>query len=450
MTVQMTLPASQAPAASFWVLHDPIPHVECSQHGSPAVARINQSLCVVYPRSSDQNLCWTLMTQGSWTQPVPVVGDSAPALSPVLARTMTGLLLVWQQNGSHEIYSSHFDGARSSWGPKAHVSTGSGAPLLSSTVPALVSFGSRVLMVGVSVDGSQAIWYSLFNGTSWSDKKLALGQTDRTPALVFLEDDDTVVMTWTSPNGSLKSAEYQAKHDEWLPWADVLGPKNTYDRPVLANYYERPLMVWNDSNPNVSDMWYSFYDGTKWMGAERISDSRRQPGTQPAVAGLDDKIYLVWTRKDRQLSYATAQTIQRTVDFGTASTELSFDLIREEWIHRTFIKKSDGTYARGKLDYPKNGGGDITLTIGNGEPSPDYSLNNVVVSFENNALVELARYQGDLSSGEWRVTLPGQILQGTAGTIHVFAEWKNSNTGTSLAKVAPPLEDPVIIVNVGN
>lgn len=394
-------------------------------------------------RVRDAAGCWS--GQGILTGAKPHC-SSAPALTA----TPEGLLLIWRQEDG-ALYSSLFDGT--SWSGQQPVSSASGANFQSSTVPALVSFGKKALLVGT--DKTKNFWYSVRQGTTWSPKRPALDSlggtpplalTEKPPALVFLEDDDKVVMTWMYSDGSLCTTQYLTESDSWQQTASpVLGPGSTYDGPAMTLFYGRPLMVWKDVNAHSYRMWCRFYDGYTWAPTYPVPKVQIDSQTEPAATYLGDKVYLLWVCNDTgELAYCSAPTIGATDEFGQDPGSIVFSVCHNDMAHRTFIQQDGNTYLRGRFNRPANSQKPVTISISNGSAA-DHSIQKITALFNDTPLV-ISVITVASAPPQWRVTLPAELICPSGGTLHINVTWLEHMSGRPFENP----DDPVIIVNVGN
>lgn len=150
---------------------------------------------------------------------------------------------------------------------------------------------------------SGAIYYSRWNGTSWSREHTKISGFDqqgcREPAIAVGVDRLPHVI-WSGLNGNLREIRY-ARFDgtAWTkPKTISTGADDNYDAvsPDLAvdKINGHLYAVWQGGNDSYP--YFAEYHGNGWTKATRLSS---QAGVRPrVVTGYDGSIHVVWLHKD--------------------------------------------------------------------------------------------------------------------------------------------------------
>ena len=192
---------------------------------------------------------------------------------PALAAYKDKLYMAWKGKDNENIYYSYYPYYNSSivlghktvlpgWETPKQVPNG-----LTSNGPALAAYDNKLYMVWKALGNDEQIWYSVFDGTKWSEPKRPEGGawSARRPALAVYKNK--LYMAWRGMGDDfhLWFTKFDNINKKWLPQKEVF-PKKNYGGshgPALAADGYRLTMVWKGN----TEIWFSEFDGT-YEGAE--------------------------------------------------------------------------------------------------------------------------------------------------------------------------------------
>jgi hypothetical protein len=224
----------------------------------------------------------------AWTAPVTIPGSSSIG-SPALAEFNGKLYAAWTGSGGsgvvHVWYSS-FNGT--TWTKPAKVPS---ALTIQYSTPALGVYNGALFFAWVSsATPNQQLWYSSFNGTTWAHQKkvpsgLTRGGTGGSLAayngklyLGFEGTGTTSKIWYTAFNGT-----------SWTATTTIPSVTNAFS-PGLAVYNGALYASWDDQTSR--EIVYTAYNGTSWTSPASLASSSVFDG--PALAAIGGILYDAW------------------------------------------------------------------------------------------------------------------------------------------------------------
>ena len=202
--------------------------------------------------------------------------------------------------------------------------------------PALAAF-KEVLYLAYKGSGTDTnIWYSVYNGNSWSTPPTCFAQIDpggyrRTtsdrPALALY--GDKLYMAWKRSDDAQIWFSCTSNGLTWtIP--KYTGGNSTHG-PALAVFDEKLYMAWKGSADRF--IWYAAYDGAEWIHKGNLNDYGVNTSHSPALATYKDggreKLYLVWKGMDDDTRiWFTSMSMKITLANSSNGTHLSR---KESW-----------------------------------------------------------------------------------------------------------------------
>src|SRR5215469_8992129 len=209
------------------------------------------------------------------SSPLPVAGSSWQALTtmaPAVAVSKTTKYIAWVGQTDNKIWFSAYDGT--SW-TKQQVVEGTGWTALTSSPPALAwDFVQDELWLAWKGNGSNTeIWYSTWDGTSWSKQQVVAGTspvwtagTSAAPVLAFA--NDKIYLAWKGESGN--DIWYTNwKYPGWTQQATVDGSDwtaETSTAPGMDGGISGPVMFWKGTGTHL---WAS--SGASWSVEQEVS-----------------------------------------------------------------------------------------------------------------------------------------------------------------------------------
>jgi len=216
---------------------------------------------------------------------------------PVALADFNGkLYMVWKgMERDDRVFYSSFNGT--SWTPQTQIS-GIG----SSGGVALAVYAGKLYMAWKGVLGDQGIYYSSFNGTTWAPQQLVSGVGSSVgPSLAVLGNN--LFMAWKGVEGDQRIFFNQFNGSSWT--AQQLVPNvGTSVGPASVVYSGALYMVWKGEDGDQGLYWAKF-NGTAFAPQQSVGNVGSSGGL--ALAVMNNKIYAAWKGQfgDQRLWYTT-------------------------------------------------------------------------------------------------------------------------------------------------
>jgi hypothetical protein len=248
---------------------------------------------VFYSFSTDNGVSWSSMINISQT-------DSTPSQEPTLAiDSQDNLHCVWKQYaGGYDIFYSKYNGI--SWSDPENISKQYSSSN-TANYPALVVDSKDYLHVVWDKNippGDCAIFYSYYNDTTWSTP-YQISQTsgdDAFPALA-VDKNDILHVVWRKMASAILYRTYDGS--SWT-WRDPL--YSVYAWPfhpsIVIDSQNNPVVVFQADSPyDTSEIYISKHNGVEWSQPFCLSDGSAQ-SRYPSIA-IDslDKLFVVWDER---------------------------------------------------------------------------------------------------------------------------------------------------------
>ncbi|MEV0621847.1 hypothetical protein AB0I81_51605 [Nonomuraea sp. NPDC050404] len=231
----------------------------------------------------DTSLWWTVMNaSNNWNQDEKFPAHLTRA-HPALAEFRGRLYCVYRGDQNDSLWWTVYDPARNDgwttdrWFPSHFSADG----------PALAVFNDRLYCVHRGTGNDQHLWWTRFDGTSWSaDTRMNAGSS-RGPALatfnghlycVYKSRDNDTNMWWMRFNGTTWSAE------------TVFPGHRTSANPALA-VFQNHLWCVHRGGGNDQNLYWTRFTGTSWAGNPQMPGHMSSQG--PALAVFNNHLYCV-------------------------------------------------------------------------------------------------------------------------------------------------------------
>jgi len=208
--------------------------------------------------------------------------------------------------------------------------SGSGWQALTTVAPAVAS-SETLQYVAWRGQSSNSIWFSSYNGTSWTQQSVVSGsgwtaQTSAAPALTFDANSNLLWLAWKGAstdeiwystwNGSSWSNQQTVQGSGWAA--------ETNATPALVNYNGTIYLAWKGDG-SAEYIWYSFYSGGVWAYQATVSGSgwNAQTSSAPVLitAGVGDPfLFLYWKGMSTDDIWDTVGNVSGSVSWDTQST----------------------------------------------------------------------------------------------------------------------------------
>ncbi len=158
--------------------------------------------------------------------------------------------------------------------------------------------------------GDPRLFYSVFDGTGWSDQATLGGNSDAGPALAF-DANGTLFAVWKGEWGDLRLFYSSLEGGGWQPQQQIPGvlscaaPSLTLFGGLLYAVWRGPL--WDQGT------YFATFDGTDWSGSAPGSAYGEIPSitssTGPSIAVLNGELYAMFCGigDDPRMWYTTSQ-----------------------------------------------------------------------------------------------------------------------------------------------
>ncbi len=253
-----------------------------------------------------------------------------------VARTSTGTVVVAWTNDvvarNGQIVYSTFDEAFQTWSPPVAISSaGDHAHKSSIGADGVGNVHATWQQKTMSTDKYQ-IWYSKFNGASWSAPVKISGQDadNCEEANIVVDSRDYVYIAYNNDTAGPGNEWIFARRSTdggttWGAFDTVSASGNitistTVARPAMsAGSNGRIAAIWHEASPFNSarrEIFANLYDGNSWLGAEMISDSTtvgRIENWYPTIAfGEGDSVVAIYHTNEGGSNYRYMFSQRRT------------------------------------------------------------------------------------------------------------------------------------------
>jgi hypothetical protein len=280
----------QPPDPDTWVADAKIPNQRTKK--APALAVFNGLIHMVHVGDSSDSLYWSMSPDGiTWQRADNTEGDQiivpnqkSPA-APALAVLNGRLFLVHLAENSKDIFISSFDGT--SWTHDQKIPN-----MTTQAAPALAAFNGVLHLVHLGESSSDIYWSTSADGVTWNrndgtqgDQKLKGQLSQATPSLAVFDGklqmihhgDGTNDIWWSVFDGA-----------NWWPNTRIRCQMSSAPPAICTQGGLLHMVHLGDGS---SDLWWSVYDGTAWTPDQVIPSQKSQ--AQPALSPTPDGSSLV-------------------------------------------------------------------------------------------------------------------------------------------------------------
>jgi hypothetical protein len=177
--------------------------------------------------------------------------------------------------------------------------------------------------------GDDRLFYSLFDGHTWSAAKTIPGNSSVGPTLAGLGEE--LFAGWKGEHGDDRQFWSRLSNpSSHVPWSDalVLALADSTSGPAFASLGDNLWAAWKGSGSDQT-IWTATYDGA-WSPIVPINDVGTSVG--PSIAAMNDTVLATWigTNNDRRIWYSTLTNnewaVQNTIPGGVSSEGASLAL----------------------------------------------------------------------------------------------------------------------------
>jgi hypothetical protein len=165
--------------------------------------------------------------------------------------------------------------------------------LLTTASPAVASDGTNRYIAWMGLNNK--VYFAVFNGTSWIDHQIVGGsgwtaETSAAPALAYVSGT-AVWLAWKGVSGN--DIWYSIWNGtSWSTQQTVSGSgwaAGTNSPPALVNFFGTVYVMW-EGDGSTSSIWYSYYSGGAWSAQETVSGSGWTAETNAAPSVITDAL----------------------------------------------------------------------------------------------------------------------------------------------------------------
>jgi hypothetical protein len=203
---------------------------------------------------------------------------------PVALAPFNGqLYMVWKgMERDDRVFFSHFNGT--SWTPQQQV-----PGILSSTGVALAVYAGKLFMAWKGMLGDQGIYYSQFDGTNWTPQQNVPGiGTSVGPRLAVLGNN--LFMAWKGVENDQRIFFNQFNGSSWTAQQFVPNVATSVG-PAVVNFNGSIYMVWKGMSGDQGLYWSKF-NGASFAPQQLIAGVGSSEG--PSLAVFNNALYAVW------------------------------------------------------------------------------------------------------------------------------------------------------------
>ena len=214
-----------------------------------------------------------------------VPDPTASSFAPTVAAFDGRLYMAWHGPGRDDaIYWSSFDGTH--WSDEQRMPD----PTASSLGPSLAAFNGRLYMAWITAGNDNSMYWASFDGTRWSEQQKLPFPGNLAPALAVF--NGRLYVAWHGPG--YDESIYWASFDgtQWSEQQKLAAPTATAFGPSLAVSSGRLFMAWRGPMDDEALYWASF-DGSQWSDQQRLPDPVASR-FQPSLAAYDGQLYMAW------------------------------------------------------------------------------------------------------------------------------------------------------------
>jgi hypothetical protein len=286
--------SSSSPAHAASAAHDswkaPAAIPSAKTYGPPALAVYDGLLYAAWGGASGPAGIWYSAYNGTkWTPQARVPSAlSPPYVGPALAAYNGDLYAFWEGHSSSTsgVWYSAFNG--STWSAQKKVPSALTQSVYTSHLTLAVYLGS--LYVAWMGDASpRHIWYSSFNGTTWTAQHEAPNGAQGNPALAVYQGK--LYLSW------LYCVDCKVSYETYngTSWTGAATfPSDALAGPALATYSGDLYAAWI-IYPS-GDVTYAPYNGTNWLAEISITSASVNTGCgAPALAAYAGALYAAWS-----------------------------------------------------------------------------------------------------------------------------------------------------------
>ena len=293
-----------------------------SSKAAPALAAFNNGLHMVHLGESSNDLWWSIFDGQLWRTAAGSEGNARipnqkSKASPALAVFNNELHMVHLDDSSNDIWWSRYDGT--SWKKSDGTPGNERIPGQSSKAsPALAVFNNRLHMVHLG-NTSNDIWWSIYDGTSWkksdgtAGNERIPGQSSKaSPALAVFDNKLHMVHLGNGSNDIWWSM-YDGtswKKSDGTPGNERIPDQKSKAAPALAVFNNQLHMAHIGDSSN--SIWNSFIVNGKWN-----SNRRRYNGASvasPIMAAFAGRFYMLHIGESTRIFQTRHDLEQLTIE----------------------------------------------------------------------------------------------------------------------------------------
>jgi hypothetical protein len=237
----------------------------------------------------------------TWSGPSAIPSARTYDGGPALAKYDGMLYAAWQgQSSPYHIWYSTFDGT--SWSTEAEVPN---AETNEYTGPTLAVYGGSLFLAWQGASSPHNIWYASFNGTKWtSQAKVPNALVNTSSAVGMAAHGGNLYLAWAGQSSPYDLWYSSFNGTSWTAQARIPSATSTgvfaYAASPLASYAGLLYVAWpTGSNGELE---YATFDGS-WSAPVSLGGGGVLSEGGPALAVMGSKLYETWASLSDQDVY---------------------------------------------------------------------------------------------------------------------------------------------------
>lgn len=245
--------------------------------------------------NGDQRMWYSTFDGTSWSQQQLFPEPFASTHGPTLVTFHNAIYAVWKGSGSDVgLWWSCFNGL--TWNSQQRVGGHN-----SSNGAGLAVYRGVLYLAYQGAPGyaPEAIWWTSYDGTGWSDHPMTELVTSDRPALGVSGEGEEQKLVMVYKGNSTDQTIYYSTLDgaSWAPKQPLGGM--TTSAPSVANYRGQLYAVWKGTTEDDT-IWYSTFNGSAWAAPKALR-THFPAGFGPSLAVLNEQLYVAWKGWDTKI-----------------------------------------------------------------------------------------------------------------------------------------------------
>ncbi|MCP5046116.1 MAG: exo-alpha-sialidase, partial [bacterium] len=252
-----------------WSIKRHIKEHNIKTSAAPALATFNGDLYMVLRERGSDNLSFSVFDGGSWGKETRIPNNFT-AKAPALAEFNGQLYLSYRGKNSNHLCYCTMDKDQN-WSNPIKLSD-QNVDARSKSGPALATLdtkGEKQLLMAWNGTGGDTLWYSVYNGETWTPASQINAKPQFGPSLANYKG--TLYIAYRKRNDKISCHRYDSEKDKWSLDQEVAVPgrnPRTSGGPALVADDRLLYLVFRDFRTNQErdpvPLWYAAFDGFNW------------------------------------------------------------------------------------------------------------------------------------------------------------------------------------------